>query len=256
MTPTGSQRNRRLRGFDPIFSPDGRRLAAAHPTRRGERVYGVSVYGPRRPRRLTAEDATRAYDESEPTWSPSGGRLAFTRRYRGRDANGQVTYDLPAIYLARAGATGATRLEDGMQAAWSTRDRIAYVGFSADSEEPDGIYAMRADGTHVRQLTYGEETSPQWSPDGRHIAFVRNGHVFVMRGDGSYLRRVTNSGNSDSGPAWSPDGANIVFDRTDSWLATEEIDSVSVRTGRVHCVRKTHDDALFYLAPDWQPLPR
>src|SRR5438105_2493799 len=60
---------------------------------------------------------------------------------------------------------------------------------------------------------------PAWSPDGRRIVFVSdrisaNGDreaVYVMRADGSGVRRLTHDRASDACPSFSPDGTRIVF---------------------------------------------
>jgi len=61
------------------------------------------------------------------------------------------------------------------------------------------------------------QSEPAWSPDGNRIAFVsrRDGHahIYVMRVDGTGLRRLTNAAPDDSSPTWSPDGRRIAFSR-------------------------------------------
>jgi dipeptidyl aminopeptidase/acylaminoacyl peptidase len=60
-----------------------------------------------------------------------------------------------------------------------------------------------------------------FSPNGRRLLFVRAevqagqvyDHVWVMRGDGTHLRRLTNGRVGDSSPAFSADGDSIVFER-------------------------------------------
>jgi Tol biopolymer transport system component len=61
---------------------------------------------------------------------------------------------------------------------------------------------------------------PTWSPDGRKIAYVGDGKIYVMNADGSGKRRLTagTAGTGardfrpDGGPAWSPDGRKIAFE--------------------------------------------
>ena len=75
---------------------------------------------------------------------------------------------------------------------------------------------MNADGGGRRRLTSSTgEDYPGWSPDGRKIAFVRDGGVYVVNADGSQERRLTRIG-AFLGLAWSPDGRRIAFaSRTD-----------------------------------------
>jgi Tol biopolymer transport system component len=66
--------------------------------------------------------------------------------------------------------------------------------------------------------TSGQNFDPTWSPDGRKIAFVGDGKIYVTNADGSGKRRLTPTRNAapgfrpDSRPAWSPDGRKIAFE--------------------------------------------
>ena len=75
------------------------------------------------------------------------------------------------------------------------------------------IYLVPSTGGEPRQLTGGESsaTSPRWSPDGRLIAFVRDGQIHTLDVAGGETRRVTNISTGASDPVWSPDGRLIAF---------------------------------------------
>jgi TolB protein len=59
------------------------------------------------------------------------------------------------------------------------------------------LYVIRANGTHLRRLTRGAvmDYDPTWSPDGRQIAFIRNNVLVVMRTDGRNTRTLYSNAN-------------------------------------------------------------
>jgi hypothetical protein len=86
------------------------------------------------------------------------------------------------------------------------------------------IYSMNGDGSDTRQLTTGSLTDfdPAVSPDGKRIAFLRNGDLMVMNLDGSDVRQLPAQAGS---LAWSPDGTKLVFaDPTTTGLSVINVD--------------------------------
>jgi Tol biopolymer transport system component len=58
------------------------------------------------------------------------------------------------------------------------------------------------------------DTHPAFSRDGRRIAFVRSGRIWVMNTDGTRQTRLTAPASyTDDAPTWSPDGAKLAFQR-------------------------------------------
>jgi TolB protein len=132
--------------------------------------------------------------------------------------------------------------------------RIAFV---SDRDGVPRIYVMNADGSGVTRLTHGAEADsrPQWSPDGRKIAFARAGDsstcgIYVMNADGSGLTRLT-SACGERTPAWSPDGARIAFAR---WTLEDLGTGLYVMNADGSgVVRLTVADGLLDEYPAWSP---
>lgn len=100
--------------------------------------------------------------------------------------------------------------------------------FQSDVQGRPKIFSLDVGSGQVRQVTSGadwRDESPRWSPDGEWVAFTSNrAHygaspeqgtpdldVYVMRADGSAVRRVTTDPGNDHDPSWMPDGQSIVF---------------------------------------------
>lgn len=101
--------------------------------------------------------------------------------------------------------------------AWS-RDG-SRVAFAAG----DGLHVVDADGANDRLLLSRPPLAharPAWSPDGSRIAFVDaqrsgvSGDLYVVDANGGGARRLTSTGNVNSGASWSPDGSRLVSAET------------------------------------------
>jgi Tol biopolymer transport system component len=80
------------------------------------------------------------------------------------------------------------------------------------------IYSMAADGSDWRRITdsQADHHTPEWSPDGRHIAFAKDvgggrRDIFVVDPSGSNRVQLTWGAAGGYGPVWSPDGSRIAY---------------------------------------------
>jgi dipeptidyl aminopeptidase/acylaminoacyl peptidase len=85
------------------------------------------------------------------------------------------------------------------------------------------------------QVTASEKpiSDPQWSPDGRRLAFIRDNELWIVEADGSRLTRVTGHPAGTTHPRWSPDGRSIAFlSRRRGWSQVWLIEAPVPRRGR------------------------
>ncbi len=80
------------------------------------------------------------------------------------------------------------------------------------------LSTVNPDGTALRQVTHqGYNATPEWSPDGRHIAYASNRtgsfQIWIAAADGSSARQLTPDKNPDAKffPRFTPDGRTIVY---------------------------------------------
>lgn len=112
-------------------------------------------------------------------------------------------------------AVGAVRVSpDAKKVAYTVN---APVMTPEKSEFVSQIWVANVDGSDAVQLTYAEKSSdnPQWSPDGRMIAFTssRSGksNLYVLRLIGGEAEQLTDVKSGVGNFSWSPDGARIAF---------------------------------------------
>ena len=116
------------------------------------------------------------------------------------------------VVAATATATSATA--DSRASHQDTGGKIVFTSNRTGGQ--DEIVVANADGTGRVDLN-AQGRSPEFSPDGRRIAFasVRDGNseMYVMNADGSAQTRLTFNTVYDSRPQWSADGRKLVFTR-------------------------------------------
>jgi len=139
---------------------------------------------------------------------------------------------VPQIYLVNLDQTGLTPLtnmdEGACQPTWSPDgSQIVFISpclargeFFDNTYNNSSLYIMNADGSGQKPLTTvpGSDYEPDWSPDGKRIAFtsLRDGKkdIYVLTLEtGAIVRLTTVNGDvqANSQPSWSPFGNQIVY---------------------------------------------
>jgi Tol biopolymer transport system component len=95
------------------------------------------------------------------------------------------------------------------------RTRVVYVQGPPDTIQTTaqgGLILQNVDGTGARVLVPGAAGSPAWSPDGKRIAFLHDGHnLALISPDGSGRRDLDVALSVNPHLAWSPDGTRIAL---------------------------------------------
>ncbi|MBD0372595.1 MAG: S9 family peptidase [Pyrinomonadaceae bacterium] len=244
----------------PRWSPDGRRVAflSAHEGQSG--VWVVSIAGDRQPRFVAAVRETNffiTYAGEAFAWSPDSRRIAFINasedesagtedakregdprvvdriQYKSRTSFSDrlrthvwvTEVDNPAPRQLTAGSFYDHALS------WNPNGRE--VAFLSNHEaDPDAvnnsdIFAVDMSGqVRAITLTRGCEYEPQWSPDGRWIAYTatrrdvttidsvaEDTHVWVIEAQGGSAGRELTAAQDRRArlPRWSPDSQTIFF---------------------------------------------
>jgi WD40 repeat protein len=246
----------------PSWSPSGRLLAFGQGGRLA--IMRDDGRGLHQLPQLTDSDST-------PAWSPDGLRLAFFGM--------RTCLYCWSLDTVRSDGTGLRRVVDyaAEWPAWSVKGSIAFLNnddqYLVQLGPPDGLYSISSDGSRLRRLfgrLWGLGTQPDWSPDGRRLAFNARGRIFTMTANGRGLRRLTENYPRYSHPAWSPDGKYIALVRRDykSGYTPRDKDGLYVirsdgsglrRVVEPHYTRSSDGQLVEWEVlgpPSWQPLRR
>ena len=204
--------------YAPRWSPDGARVAFTRYSRNDPSWVEVVVRHV-----VTGRESTVPPWAQEPKWSPDGRLIAFQVPLT-TGSGGRVTNGPTALSVVRPDGSRLRRVVEDAALNFTHTD-IPVGGFW--SWTPDGRSLLFTEGALawtggpprvatvdvatgvVTVMTEGEQPAP--SPDGRRIAFVREGEgLFVMSSDGRGVRRLVR-GPDLLLPSWSHDGRRIAY---------------------------------------------
>ena len=184
----------------PEISPDGTQIVFTHWVAASDRneIWIMARDG---------SDPHRLADVTgwDPTWSPDGSQILFASNRGG--PNQLWAMRLDGSDLHQVGSLPALRGRSD----WSALGQIVTYSGQAWQRE---LFLMNADGSGLRQLSAGGNSQgPSFSPDGRWVVFTayfdhpNDDHgceLYLLRTDGTDLRRLTDNAYCDYQPRWGP----------------------------------------------------
>jgi TolB protein len=260
------------RGFvtdEPDSSPNGRWILYQR-EKKGEfptRLFKIRPNGS--DRTYLSSDCGRRCGDSYASWFPGGKRIAFQRESC-FDAN-----NLVAVYAMRANGTKARRVtqksatcanphryEDSSPNVAPSGKRLAFARIDNQRDRKQAIFTIRLDGTGLKRLTPWriDADQPDWSPNGRWIAFRTQqqsdtkGNIALVHPDGTGLHRITHGHGKYKwlSCTFSPNGKKIVAGRVPGSGKAGNADVYVMNidgTGR----RNLTSSGPWESAPDWGP---
>lgn len=209
----------------PAISPNGQWLAFASRRSGNMDIWVKSVNGG-----PAFQITKHRSDDIMPAWSPDGKKLVYVSF--SEDAAGDLwMISLREKYreLAPKGSPKKLTSYLGTDVSPSFSPNGKYVAFTSDRGGEKNTYVMKLKNGDVVQITNAGAIHPDWSPDGRRIAYVsfsanteRNGQIFWaevgFESDKPRMIKevtVTTGASNDAFPAWSHDGKAIIVTRYD-----------------------------------------
>lgn len=186
------------RYFDPVWSPDGSRLAFVEVA---EAIYNRQLYISGRDLRDARRITTPKLQVLFPAWSPDGKQIAFA----GTDGRGDN------IYILDLTSGGLRQVSTGNLDAtpvWSPDG--SKIVFTSSRDKDTNLYLVNADGSNEHALTHNnaDDDTPIWSADGRQIVFASNGessfHLYSLDLATGDIQRLTDGTGAQIDPAWRP----------------------------------------------------
>ena len=200
--------------FAPDLSTDGK-IVIYTSDRKGNKDIWQKAAGGGFGYQLTKHSA----DDFSPVLSPDGDEVAFVSRRE--DAAGDITimdigftFSLPGKNKEKPVESIASNTTEDSSPAWFPKgDKIVFASRKPGETSSVLMFAELSD-RKAQPLSDIRGEQPSVSPDGKFVAYVRSGSIYVYDIDSDKNERLTESGIVQDGhPRFSSDGKTLVFVR-------------------------------------------
>src|SRR5262252_2105186 len=122
-----------------------------------------------------------------------------------------------------------------------------WVSFISNISGAPQVWIVPAEGGYPRMVTNGDDpvVSQDWSPAGDWLAVTiapgggLNTQIYLVKPDGTGLRRLTDGGKDNNGfDAWSDNGSLVYMDSSRSNPAARDVFSIDVANGEIRLLAK------------------
>jgi Tol biopolymer transport system component len=131
-------------------------------------------------------------------------------------------------------------------------------GLHTKQYEFSGIFVMRANGSHVKELTHDrpvfsdEEAQPSYSPNGKTIVFQNllseDGGISAIDSNGKHVRGLTSERVE---PSFAPSGNQILF--AELFGAQPQIGTMDSDGKHAHDLTNNHNPNFNFALPNYSP---
>jgi len=187
--------------YAPAVSPDGEQIVFTRHFSESEQYISVCDRDGSNVRNLTGY-----YDARDPVWSPDGKKILFSSLHNGT----------PQLYIMDTEGLLKQQVSEmvGLRGRTDWSEDLAIVTYAGEYEERNREIVLLELGGQPQVLTQGgDNLAPSFSPDGEWLAFMSyrdnfwqadGCELYVMRRDGSDVRRLTDNDYCDYQPRWGP----------------------------------------------------
>ncbi len=173
-------------------------------------------------------------------FSPDGKWIAFVSDRSGREE----------IYVvASDGAGEAQKITDldELKFAYSWSPDSAQIAFTSSDNKLHLVNIANKQAKELSKSLYGSIGSPDWSPDGKWIAyskpdFTRTNDIYIVPSSGGEEKKATFDSFSETGARFSPDGRKLYFQRIESSAFSAGQPSVQIYSIALEKLDKDPDD--------------